>query len=324
MRLRESYYSAQWEIAAAEIPLEIKRLKAAQKKDIAVVAPKSLMEDWRQVEVARASGLLQPVIDEFDRLVAHKPEDKDVYEERAYFFQFLGDYDRAVKDLDRSLAIEENADTHYWRAELLVGEDDEEAVASLNRALAMDPVHFDANAELVDIYLQTAATKKARNVIETARNKGMSDESADGLLALVLQAEGDQEQADALLTALIEDDPESLSLLNNRCWLRGRGNFKLEEALEDCTEAVELSKEPATYLDSRALIYYRLGMYDDAMADLNRALRLNPSLSSSRYLRALNHKAKGDLQAANNDYRAAVHLYKNVHLIYERFGLSYK
>lgn len=324
VRFQENYYPAQWEIAAGEIPLETKRLKAAQKKDIAVVAPKNLMEDWQQIEAAKASGLVQPVIEEFDRLVAYKPQDKDVYQERAYFFQSLGDYDRAVVDLDRSLAIEENADTLYWRAELLVGKNSDEAVASLNRALAMDPVHTDANTELVDIYLQKSEARKARQVIETARSKGMSDESADGLLALVLQAEGKQEQADALLTRLIEDDPESLSLLNTRCWLRGRGNFKLEEALEDCTEAVELSKEPASYLDSRALIFYRLGMYDDAMADLNRALRLNPSLSSSRYLRAMTHKAKGDLPAAYNDYRAAIQLFKNVHLIYDRFGLSYK
>lgn len=324
LRFHESFYPAQWEIAAAEIPLEKKRLKAAQKKDIAIVAPKTLMEDWQQVEVAKASGLHLPVIEEFDRLVAHKPDDKDVYQERAYFFQFLGDYDRAVDDLDRSLAIEQDADIHYWRAELLVGNDSVEAVASLDRALALDPIHASANTELVDIYLQKEEPKKARQVIQTARSKGMSDESADGLLALVLQAEGKQDEADALLTKLIEDDPESLSLLNERCWLRGRGDFKLEEAMEDCTEAVELAKSPASYLDSRALIFYRLGMYDDAIADLNRALRLSPSMTSARYLRALNHKAKGDLQAAENDYRAALHLYKYTHQTYDRFGLTYK
>jgi len=322
LSFRESYYPAQWEIPADKIAIETKKLKAAKKKKITVVAPKGLMEDWRQFEVAKENGTLQLVKDEFDRLVAHDPEEKEVYEERAYFYQIIGDYDAAIADLDRSLAIEADADVHNWKSELLAGFDNKLAIAEAEKALAMDPAHSSAVSGLVDIYANIRKADKAKKSIAASRAQGLADEKADRLLAIVLQSEGKQNEADELLSRLIEDDPESLSLLNERCWLRGRGNFKLEEALDDCTEAVELAKNPSTYLDSRALIYYRLGMYDDALADLNRALRLNPKLSSSRYLRAMVHEAKGNQEAAENDHRAAVYLFKYVHLTYDRFGLG--
>src|SRR3546814_13378359 len=83
------------------------------------------------------------------------------------------------------------------------------------------------------------------------------------------------------------------ALLNNLCWLRGTREIQLDAVLKDCTRAVELGNNAAAVLDSRAMVFFRLGRLDEARADLDAALQLSPGMPASLYMRGI-IRARGD------------------------------
>ena len=81
--------------------------------------------------------------------------------------------------------------------------------------------------------------------------------------------------------------------------MRGTTNVVLDGALKDCTKAIELADSPAEALDSRAMVYYRLGRFDDALADLAAALESSPDQEGSLFMKGVvlhrtGRKADGD------------------------------
>jgi tetratricopeptide (TPR) repeat protein len=83
------------------------------------------------------------------------------------------------------------------------------------------------------------------------------------------------------------DRPGTPSLLNLRCWIKGTRQVEVETAAKDCTSALELSSNPYAILDSRALVSYRLGRYEDAIRDLDAVLNAVPSMAESRFMRGV-------------------------------------
>jgi tetratricopeptide (TPR) repeat protein len=77
------------------------------------------------------------------------------------------------------------------------------------------------------------------------------------------------------------DEP---SLLNHHAYLCGLANSKLDTAQVEINQALMLYRaeaerqelpavEPAAFLDTRGFVYYRLGEYDQALSDIEKALR---------------------------------------------------
>ncbi len=68
--------------------------------------------------------------------------------------------------------------------------------------------------------------------------------------------------------------PPKHSLLNSLAYMRALANENLDQALEEINLALTQESDNAAYLDTRGYIYYRLGLYNKALADLNRAVEL--------------------------------------------------
>jgi len=93
---------------------------------------------------------------------------------------------------------------------------------------------------------------------------------------------------------------------NQRCWVRALMGQQLDQALEDCNFAVRNGPQAAaSFLDSRGLVYLRLGRYDKAIADYDAALALNPKIAWSLYGRGLAKQHLGQAAAAQADIDAA-------------------
>ena len=105
--------------------------------------------------------------------------------------------------------------------------------------------------------------------------------------ALAQSDVGQRDAALATLDAAIGERPGNPALLNGRCWVRGTANVALDGALKDCTKAIELDDSPAAALDSRAMVYFRMGRFDDALTDLSAALDTNPDLAGSLFLEGM-------------------------------------
>src|SRR5690606_38939405 len=118
-----------------------------------------------------------------------------------------------------------------------------------------------------------------------------------------------------------ERKPENSQVLNADCWFRGLFNVALESALGQCTRAVERADNAVAALDSRAMVRYRLGDYDAAIADLDAALALAPGLAPSRYLRGIVRLRNGD-PAGREDIETALRMAPELAEVYGRHGVK--
>ena len=93
------------------------------------------------------------------------------------------------------------------------------------------------------------------------------------------------------------------------------------------TDAIETGElrpaDLALAYENRGAGYLRTGRDDEAIADFDRALALNPSLAPAHNNRAIAFRHKGDLARAIADYSEAIRLMPGVHYYYLGRGLTY-
>jgi tetratricopeptide (TPR) repeat protein len=140
---------------------------------------------------------------------------------------------------------------------------------------------------LARIYLRQRDYAAALSAIETALPLQQDHDTLDGLKAEVLAKAGRGEEALALTDQLNQDKPGDPGLLNTRCWVKGIAKLQYDTALKDCTRAIELSDSNADALDSRGLIYLRMGRFEEAIADYDAALRMRPDAAGTLYARGV-------------------------------------
>src|SRR5580692_10135027 len=116
---------------------------------------------------------------------------------------------------------------------------------------------------------------------------------------------GDHAHAIVDFDAALKLDPKSPDALTGRCAARAEAGDDLQQALADCEQSLQIRGKDAGTLNSRGFAYLRLGRFDEALADYNAALKLNPQLASALYGRGLAKQKKGDNAGGQIDMATA-------------------
>jgi tetratricopeptide (TPR) repeat protein len=116
------------------------------------------------------------------------------------------------------------------------------------------------------------------------RTAGRDQERAQLLIeqAEMFQATGEPEQARAACEEALEYDGDNWIALNNLAYLLAEELGEWEEALPYAKRAVAISDVSQT-LDTLGWTYVGLGQYPLAVAELSRAVRLDPGAAASYY-----------------------------------------
>lgn len=298
--------------AKAQLPHLIAPAGATRRWDLAGKDPAGA------TQVAAAEAL-------FAKAIVNEAEDKEnsaALDSRASFRNGIGDRRGALADLTSAIAIEANAERYLRRAKIhsdmgnVAG-----AEADAEAARALDP-SSETVIERVAYYKAEQGSLAAALALidERIALGGDTKASFREEKASLLGEFGDPDGALSLLKELIADKPGSPSLLNSQCWTKAIHNIMLDSALKDCTRAIELSSDTSAILHSRALVWYRLGKYDDALADLDASLADNPKLSDSHFLRAIVLKRLMRDKEALRERAVAVQLDPSVERTYQRYG----
>lgn len=160
------------------------------------------------------------------------------------------------------------------------------ALETIDRAIALDP--------------DEPASRTARGI--ALWRLGRLDEAQDAFA-------GSRQRASGAMT------------LNNICYMKAIAGVALEKALEECQASLKEMPDFPPTLDSRALVYLRLGRLDDAIADYDRAIESTPEMAQSFFGRALAWMGKGDLAKAKADAAEALRLNPAIEREFERGGL---
>ena len=82
---------------------------------------------------------------------------------------------------------------------------------------------------------------------------------------------------------------------------------QLQDALNDCDRSLRLLPTNKNAYDSRGFTYLKMGKFDAAIADYEKALALDPNLATSLYGRGLARLKKGDSKGDDDIKQAQQH-----------------
>lgn len=133
---------------------------------------------------------------------------------------------------------------------------------------------------------------------------------------------GRVDQAIATMDAAVARDKDLADAYNVRCWLLGRANRALPKAMADCDKALALQPETPGYLDSRALVWFRMGKFDRAIADYDAALEQAPEMAASLFMRGLTKRRIGLTEEGDDDIATAIAIAPDIAEVFAKYGLT--
>ncbi|WP_436715711.1 tetratricopeptide repeat protein [Roseiconus lacunae] len=226
----------------------------------------------------------------------------------------------------------------------------DEALRTLEEALANEPELVDAHLLIAQLNLlpggdRQAVTESATRAIEILKDRPTERSAAYVLRALAWGA-GDEEKRLEDLNSAIKDDPKNLEALQARAALKLQEEDvagaiedmervmqqdpnnrlvepvvqklaeleRLDDALKLLTQALEANPTEGLYR-MRAILYRMENKEEEALADLNKALAIQPRDPISLLQRAEIAIGNKNVQGAKDDLRAAERIDPRVALI---------
>lgn len=322
--VEETFSNTGTEIAAAQISSEVDAVTSVKARSPRLIANSDARRRW-SLDGAESDSQLKAVKAIFAKASVEADEENVTPLTSEWsFYRGIGDYKSAVETITKQISILPSVEAYLARASanyemgnVKAALKDAEEARKLNPA-SQQAVAIVANYTAVMGDLPTAIAMLDERI--ALGGKTRSDYRM--VKASLIGEFGDEQFAISEFDDLIADKPGSPALLNERCWVKATQNLQLESALKDCTSAMELSESTPAILDSRALVWMRMGRNEDALRDLNAALNQSPGMGSSRFLRAIVNKKLGNSAQAANDLAIARRLSPAVEIDYARYGLK--
>jgi tetratricopeptide (TPR) repeat protein len=123
------------------------------------------------------------------------------------------------------------------------------------------------------------------------------------------------------ISEIIKIAPTNANAWSNRCLLNILSDLGTA-ALGDCNESLRLRPNHLPTMERRALVYFRIGKLNEAIAGFNAALELDPKRADSLYGRGVSRIKNGDVKGGNADIVEAKSIEANVAERHMRFGLK--
>jgi len=229
---------------------------------------------------AASAGRLQfrAAIADFDEAIRLEPNDAENYLQRASARVQQREFAAALSDYDQALRISpDSIPALLGRGELRLANGDEAgARPDFDRAGALAPADTGLSLHVAEIYLHNGRFEQSITLFDR-------------------------------WIAAHPADSRSGAAKIGRCGARAAWGRELSLALEDCNATVH--RDSSSYaLQTRGLVWLRIGNFDKAIADYQASLKLQPRNAFARYGLGLAERGKGmreqgdrDLQAANAD-----------------------
>jgi tetratricopeptide (TPR) repeat protein len=107
-----------------------------------------------------------------------------------------------------------------------------------------------------------------------------------------------------------------------RCRVRAIANIDLDDAADDCNDALKLSPTDGAALEARCFVNVRKAAWAAAIADCSAALNADWKMASALYLRGIAKMKSGDAKGADGDLAAAQTLDPRIAETFETYGIK--
>lgn len=202
----------------------------------------------------------------------------DLAFEHARTLLLLDRVDDAVAELRRAQRLDPmNRAVAGLLSRLLIATgESEEGVVLLERFFGEAPTE----AEYITLARGHADIGNTRRALEILAEAVEARGESEGILttrAAVLLAAGDSTAALGVYEGLIDRNPESVTALNYVAYTLAEWGERLDTALDYALRAAELAPRDPRVIDTLGWVYYKLGRYEDAGRELERAVAAGAS-----------------------------------------------
>lgn len=250
-----------------------------------------------------------------ERYVALEPDKPNAHDSLGLSYQWAGRYNEAIGEYQKALRLKpdfEIAQIHLGNTYFQSGQY-QKAIEAFKKYIEIAPSNFERGrgfACLAHVYRQQ---NKPADAKEAAQLAAKEDTLQIGELMILAADGGDWETVEKLKEKIFTDS----AISNRGMRLSPRYKFyflgylalrkgETETALENFREALRhppLSWNIDSFEDCLANTYLETGRYDEAIAEYQRILQLNPYYPLARFYLAQAFEKKGQTAEARENYR---------------------
>ena len=252
------------------------------------------------------------------------PDEEIAYINRSAGYVDSGDYMKALKDLDRSIALNPDFKEAYIHRGIVYYalEKNQDAIKDFSRAIELNPAEARTYSNRGTVYVKLGSLQQAIGDFDRAIELNPEDAEAYNNRGNTYADSGDNQQAIRDFSRAIELDPEFAMAYSNRGVSYGAlGNY--QQAIKDFDRAIELNPGGSKAYNNRGISYGVLGNYQQAIRDFDRAIELDPEVPETYNNRGLAFKASGEFKNAITDYSKAILLNPGHSMYYYNRGAVY-
>jgi tetratricopeptide (TPR) repeat protein len=125
------------------------------------------------------------------------------------------------------------------------------------------------------------ARKTAEDILQMMLKDNSDSIEAMSTLAILLQISGRPEESSTLYQRILKLDPDNIISMNNLAWIMSEVQGKHQEALDLAQRGLKIAPNYYDLIDTRGVIYYRLGEFDKAIRDFTECIKLYPDITPS-------------------------------------------
>ncbi|MFZ0034915.1 MAG: tetratricopeptide repeat protein, partial [Sedimentisphaerales bacterium] len=120
------------------------------------------------------------------------------------------------------------------------------------------------------------AKKTSEDILRMTLENDSNCIEAMGALAMLLQTTGRPAESAVLYQQILALQPDDVIAINNLAWILCEENSKYQQALELVQRGLKIAPDYIDLIDTRGVVYYKLGQYDKAVQDFTRCLEMYP------------------------------------------------
>ncbi len=180
----------------------------------------------------------------------------------------------------------------------------EEARKAFEAAKAANPGAVTADLSLADLDIKEGKLDSARRNLSAILAANNNNLTARQLLAGLEVTAGNQAAAIEHYRKALEQNPRDIIALNNLAYLLSEQANQLDEALSYAQQAKQLAPEDPAIADTLGWIYYRKGLYRNAVQQLEAAVEKGET-ARRRYHLAMAYVKAGDYTRGRQTFDTA-------------------
>jgi tetratricopeptide (TPR) repeat protein len=120
------------------------------------------------------------------------------------------------------------------------------------------------------------AKNAAEDILRTILTSNSECIDAMKTLGMLLHTTGRSAEAEMLYQRILKIQPDNLIAINNLAWIMCEEHGRYQQALELTQSGLEKTPDYVDLIDTRGVIYYRLGEFNKAVQDFTRCIELYP------------------------------------------------